>query len=398
MKKILVLLLILLVGPFSYAQEISIGSKAAVHSDILDEDRNIWIGLPDGYSPTNKYPVFYLLDGPSHFQHTTGSAKFLQSNQRAPGAIVVGISNTDRSRDLTPPAITDNLNDEDGIPFDYTLGGGANNFLAFIEKELMPYIDSAYSTADYNMLIGHSFGGLFAVHALLIEPDLFDGYISISPSLWYDQQSFLPKAEEVLRERKDLKSTFYMTMGNEGGQMLGGAMKLAALMEEYANNMHWKFTPMPAETHGTVPYRSTYDGMEFMFSDWSPPMPESPDEFEEMMASGGVEKMLADIKAHYAKLSDKYGFTVSEESTVNQLGYIMIQMEKYEDAVIAMKTNTTNFPQSANTFDSLGDAYRASGDIENARNSYKKAMALAEAHDHPIGEVSQKKLAELDKE
>ena len=398
MKNPLTLVFILHITLFAYAQDITIGKQEVIHSQILNEDRTIWIGLPDGYSETNHYPVFYLLDGPGHFQHTTGSAKFLQNNQRAPGVIVVGISNTDRTRDLTPPAITDNLTDEDGIPFDYTQAGGADKFLSFIETELMPHIDSAYSTADYKILIGHSLGGLFAVHAMLVEPDLFDGYIVISPSLWFDQQSFLPKAEEVLRENEDLKSSFYMTMGNEGGEMLGGAMKLAALMEEHADNMHWKFQPMPQESHGTVPYRSTYDGMEFIFSDWNPPLPENFNEFEKMMADGGVEKMIENIRIHYAGLSEKYGFPVSEEPTVNELGYIFLQFDLTAEALYAMRSNTTHYPESANAFDSLGDIYRAMGDVENARGSYQKAVELSEKHNHPVGEVSKQKMEGLEKD
>jgi predicted alpha/beta superfamily hydrolase len=398
MKNFFALILILQICICVSAQDITIGKQEVIHSDILNEDRNIWIGLPEGYSEANQYPVFYLLDGPGHFQHTTGSAKFLQNNQRAPGCIVVGISNTDRTRDLTPPAITDNLNDDDGIPFDYTQAGGADNFLSFMEKELMPYIESNYSTADYKILIGHSLGGLFAVHALLVEPDLFDGYIAISPSLWFDQQSFLLKAEKVLRENENLNSSFYMTMGNEGGEMLGGAMKLAALMEEHADNMHWKFQRMPAETHGTVPHRSTYDGMEFLFSDWEPPLPSTFKEFEAMMAAGTIEDVVENIQSHYAGLSDKYGFPVSEEATINELGYILIQEEKFDEAVYVMTSNTINHPESANAFDSLGDAYRAKGKVDNARSSYQKAIELSEKHNHPVGEVSKQKMEGLEKE
>lgn len=396
MKTLAALLLIVTFSTVGFAQgdAIEIGKKITIESSLLQEERSIWVGLPDGYSEENKYPVFYLLDGNGHFQHTTGSAKFLQSNDKAPGIIIVGILNTNRTRDLTPPAIATTVDDSD--QFDYTQGGGADNFLAFIETELMPYIESNYSTANYKGLIGHSFGGLFAVHSLLSKPTLFDAYISISPSLWYDQQSFLPAAEKVLTANKDLTTSYYMTMGDEGGDMLGGAMKLAALMEENSKSMHWQFTPMPKETHGTVPHRSTYDGLEFIFSDWQPDMPKSLEEFQAAMASEGISGMIGKWQKHYAGLSEKYGFEVTEEPVVNRLGYVLMQEKMYDEAINAMKSNTTRFPNSPNAFDSLGDVYKASGDIDSARKSYARAVELAEQYHHPVGEYSKQKLEELE--
>ena len=259
----------------------------------------------------------------------------------------------------------------------------------------MPYVEKNYATADYKGLIGHSFGGLFAVHTLLSKPDLFDAYISISPSLWFDQQSFLPAAEKVLKANPDLTASYYMTMGDEGGDMLGGAMKLAALMEENSKKMHWKFTPMPKETHGTVPHRSTYDGLEFIFNDWQPDMPKSFEEFQAAMASEGAEGMIAKWQKHYAGLSEKYGFEVTEEPVVNRLGYVLMNEKMYDEAITAMKSNTTRFPNSANAFDSLGDVYKAAGDVDNAKKSYTRAVELAEKYEHPVGEFSKKKLDDL---
>ena len=95
-----------------------------------------------------------------------------------PDIIVVGIPNTDRSIDLTPTHVVD-------APDDSTSGGG-ENFISFIEKELMPFIDNKYPTEPYKILAGHSSGGLEVMQAFAHHTNLFNSYIAIDPSIWWD--------------------------------------------------------------------------------------------------------------------------------------------------------------------------------------------------------------------
>ena len=232
MKKLLLsLILISLIFslPAQDGKDINIGKSYVLKSEVLGEERPFSVYLPNGYSPTgNPTPVMYLLDGDYHFHHTTGVVHFLSTQGRMPEMIVVAIPNTtDRTRDLTPEIVKD-----DQAKKNFPTGGKANTMLSFIKDELMPHIDKQYNTSPYTMLIGHSFGGIFAVNAFLEEPDLFDSYISISPSMWWDDQSLVEKAEKFLDKKPNLNTYFYMTMGNEGGTMLGGAMKLAAFAAE----------------------------------------------------------------------------------------------------------------------------------------------------------------------
>ena len=114
---------------------LSLGESREIHSDILGEDRPFIVGLPAGYADgEDTYPVVYLLDGPGHFHHTTGTARFLATQNRMPGVIIVAIPNTDRTRDLTPPISVDSLGT-------FPTAGGADNFLEFISTELQPNID-----------------------------------------------------------------------------------------------------------------------------------------------------------------------------------------------------------------------------------------------------------------
>jgi uncharacterized protein len=385
-------------SPSDKSQDIIIGKSLSIHSKILGEDRTILIGLPDGYENSRgSYPVLYLLDGDGHFHHTTGTIKFLVNNNKIPPMIVVGITNTDRTRDLTPPVLLDTafLNRMPTV-------GGADNFLKFVKNELIPYVDQNYRSAPFKVLVGHSLGGLLAVHGFINDPNLFHAYIAISPSLWYDKQSFFEPARKFLQSQDSLPPTFYMTMGNEGGYMLGGAMKLAALFEEFnedhpKNRLDWKFEAMPNETHGTVPAKSTYNGLEFIYKDFAPPIPETYEEFTALMESVGPESLVNQVLEHYRMISNKYGYPISSESTINSLGYGFLTENMVDAAVKAFETNAKNYPNSANVFDSLGDGYKAAGKTEKAKESYRKAIALAEKTGDPVLQTSSSKLIALEK-
>jgi predicted alpha/beta superfamily hydrolase len=123
--------------------------------------------------------VLYLLDGESNFEFTAAIIHFLAENERIPGMIVVGIDSGDRSQrthDLTAPSQVE-------IERRFSPGnGGADVFLAFIDSELVPYVEKNYRTRPYRILVGHSFGGLFAIHTLATRPMLFNAYIAIDPT------------------------------------------------------------------------------------------------------------------------------------------------------------------------------------------------------------------------
>lgn len=371
MKKLHFTLLfcVLLLPSLSFAQEagkdISIGKSYTLKSEVLGEERPFSVYLPLDYSPNGKpIPVIYLLDGDYHFHHTTGVVHFLSTQGRMPGMMVVAIPNTtDRTRDLTPEI----LKDEEAKK-NFPTGGQAHKMLSFIKDELIPHIDKNYHTSPYKTLIGHSFGGIFAVNAFLEEPDLFDSYISISPSMWWDDQSLVDKAEKMLKDKPELDVYFYMTMGNEGGSMLGGAMKLAALFEEYEYpGFEWDFKVMKEETHGSVPHRSTYYGLEKIFKSWFSA------DVAEIYGTGGMEA----VESHYGKISEKLGYSWEiSETDLNNLGYSLMRRNKLAEAKEIFARNIKEHPKSYNTYDSMAEAFMASKENEKAIEHYKKSLAI----------------------
>ena len=371
MARIFPLLLIFLLASFStgYAQpvgeDITIGQSFKLHSKILNEERPYLIYLPDDYDEEGEaLSVLYLLDGDGHFHHTTGVVSFLRNNRRIPNMMVVGIPNTnDRTRDLTPLIERDTA-----AARQMETAGGADNMLAFIKDELIPHIEDSYNTSSFRILTGHSFGGLFAVHTLLTEPNLFDGYISISPSMWWDDQNQVTIADTVLPKHEELDCYFYMTMGDEGGTMLGGAMKLAGLFEEMtAEKFEWDFKVMEEETHGSIPHRSTYYGLEAIFKDWYRA------DFQELYAGGGLNN----IKKHYEYVSTKLGNDIRPpEMDMNNLGYRLMNNDNLDDALNVFLENIKLYPSSYNVYDSAAEAYMNREENDKAIEYYKKSMRL----------------------
>ncbi len=195
-----ILILTLLVPLFATAQNestaITIGKRETIQSKLLNESRQFSVYLPQGYENVaarpEGYPVIYLLDGDDHFHSVTGVVQFLGSYSRIiPEMIVVAIPNTDRTRDLTPTR-TEMMN---GTRQDWLkTSGGNDTFLKFIQTELIPHIESTYRTKPFRIFIGHSFGGIAVINALYTMPETFNAYVSIDPSLWWDDKVLLKKA------------------------------------------------------------------------------------------------------------------------------------------------------------------------------------------------------------
>ncbi len=364
-----VVLVALLSVPAAQAQQpraLVHGQAFSIPSKVMGERRPLVVSLPTGYDKDRgHYPVMYLLDGPGNIQHTAATAQFLTGNGVMPPMIIVGVGNTDRTRDLTPPV--DVVNER------FAQAGGADRFLEFIETELVPFVESEFSTAPYRMLVGHSFGGLTAVHAMFARPDLFDSYISISPSLWWNDGSLLKTARDYFETHDSFDRSLYITLGNEGGPMQSSFESFIEVLEKYAPaDFEFDHRLMPDETHGTVPLRSTYQGLRMIFDGWSFP--------QELFANADI----GGIEAHARRLTEKFGFPVrAPEATLNSLGYAVMGNGDLDTAIEIFRYNVKLYPESANVYDSLGEALEANDDFEGARDHYQKAVRRGRAADDP---------------
>lgn len=238
-----------------------IGLADTLQSAVLGEARAINIYLPDGYSPDSAatYPVVYLLDGAmdEDFLHMAGLVQFESFPwvNRLKPSILVGIGNTDRKRDMTYKAAPDfKMPDFAKVsPEVFSRMGGSEKFITFIEKELQPYIAKKYKTNGHRTLIGQSLAGLLVSEILLKKSALFDDYIIVSPSLWWDNESLLKNAPELLLKQPDKAMKIYIATGKEGKTMEEDARRLAKILRQSGRkNTQVFFEYLPDEDHGTI--------------------------------------------------------------------------------------------------------------------------------------------------
>jgi len=245
-----------------------LGEIDEIHSKELNEKRVLNIYLPEGYNQkdTTKYPVIYLLDGSADedFIHIAGLVQFYSFEwiHQVPKSIVVGIATVDRRRDFTFPTTIEQ--DKKAYP----TTGHSDQFIAFIEKELQPYITSNYKTTARKTIIGESLGGLLATEILFKKPALFNKYIIVSPSLWWDNGSLLNQTVSNF-DNTDI----YIGVGKEGLTPTA----IPRVMEVDANvladkikvtkskNVKVYFDYLPQENHATIMHQAVLNAFRVLY-------------------------------------------------------------------------------------------------------------------------------------
>ncbi|MES2647084.1 MAG: alpha/beta hydrolase-fold protein [Bacteroidota bacterium] len=240
-----------------------IGHTITMHSAELREERILNIYLPEGYTATDtlKYPVIYLLDGSADedFIHIAGLVQFAGFSwiKLLPPTIVVGIANVDRKRDFTfEPTDTTFIKE-------FPTSGHSNDFIRFIEKELQPLIKKEYRTSEERTIIGQSFGGLLATEIALKQPALFNNYIIISPSLWWDDESLLRVKSEV--EYKSVPNgKIYLAVGKEGKKMVNDSKTLNKYFHRNVTpSKQLRYEYFKNEDHATIMHLAVYNAFKF---------------------------------------------------------------------------------------------------------------------------------------
>ncbi len=231
-------------------EDIIIGESFTVDSKVLAEKRRLTVYLPQNYDqePTRRYPVLYLLDGGAKedFHHITGIVQVSVSNGLMDPILVIGIENIDRRHDVTPP--TENPEDKKSAP----RAGGSEKFRAFLKDEVFPLVERDFRGNGERTLIGESLAGLFVVETFLEDPNLFQRYISVSPSLWWNDEFLLKHAAERLKTLPLQGKTLYLTVGDLRDNK-AVTDKLADMLRQTAPpGLTWYYEPLPDEEHATM--------------------------------------------------------------------------------------------------------------------------------------------------
>jgi len=245
----------------NYTTPFVLGVIDTIYSTELHEIRRLNIYLPEDYSSDSTYPVIYLLDGSANedFIHIAGLVQFCNFPwvNILPKSIVVGIENVDRKRDFTFP--TTIVADKKDFP----TTGYSKKFIAFIENELQPFIQTNYKTNYDRMLIGQSLGGLLASEILYTKPQLFSKYLIVSPSLWWDNESLLKQKPLLLSASSNISAEVFIAVGKEGDVMENDAKQLVTILKNSnQKNVRVHFQYFSEENHATIFHNAVYKGFE----------------------------------------------------------------------------------------------------------------------------------------
>lgn len=368
-----------------------VGVLDSLYSKILNESRKIYVQLPAGYNPakSQKYPVVFILDG-EVFLPTVSDVQNYYSGGFMPEMVLVGISNDkNRIRDLTPSTITSKY----GMPFT-DQNGEADHFSDFIEKELIPFIENKYPVTGFRTLIGHSYGGLFAIYELINQTGLFANYLAIDPSLDWDDQKLLKEAQEIIATQKYDNKALFMALSGQL-HMQNSQITIDNVMQdtsEYTlfarsniafSNMvrqnpenglsfQWKF--YPHDLHGTIPFPSIMDGLISLFEWYQMENTDKINSFDTPK-----EELFSIIKYREKKLKEHFGYSEPPypEELLNMSGYMNMDMQQPEKAKMYFELAIEFYPESANAYDSMADYYEAQGETANAIKYVTKAFELS---------------------
>jgi len=350
-KQLLTIFIIILLANISTANANVRGESKTdrLHSKILAEQRELLVHLPNNYDQNTElnYPVLYLLDGQRNLNHAAGTLDLLIQDGKAQEMIIIAIKNTHRTRDLTPTY--DESYNEWGV------SGGADNFLDFIEQELIPYVNKNYHTNNFKILSGHSFGGLLAIYALQSRPELFQAHFAFSPSLWWHKQVIFKNAEKFLANTSRLNSYLYLNLGNESGDMLSAFQRYTKLLKgNKPKGFSYDVDIDKKETHGTSALIGQTLAYRYLHASLQCP--------KEIVVQG-----LPAIEQFYKRQSEKYGYPINPSfGAINHAGYVALDNKEILNAIKIFEVNVKNYPYRADGYDSLADGLEANGQLNKA--------------------------------
>jgi len=370
-------------------QPIILGRVDTVYSEILKEKRPILVytpGFDTVYFTKPQYPVLYVLDGDGYFNGLVTMIQHLSQhngNTLVPQMIIVGIPNTrgHRTRDLTAIKGTQ----------DPTSGGG-ENFTSFLEKELIPYIDKNYATAPYRTFMGHSLGGLLVMNTLLKHPNLFNAYVAMEPSMFFDNDVLLGHVDGILRQKDFKGKSLFLAIANTMNpgmdttqvrtdttmitHHIRSILKLKDKLQQHpANNLRWSYKYYPDDDHPSVTLIAEYDGLRFIFKDNR--FPQNQPQFQYFDKTIKPAEMRKMIDAHYQLMTKEMGYSVRpDEGSMNQFGYMFLQQKDFERSRMFFQVNIDYYPKNFNVYDSMGDCYLAMDEKARAMEYFRKALSI----------------------
>ncbi|MEM7351368.1 MAG: alpha/beta hydrolase-fold protein [Acidobacteriota bacterium] len=254
---------------------ITLGTTLHLESQALGDTREINVWLPPSYAEgEQRYPVLYLMDGAldQDFHHISGLAQLATINRNYEALIVVGIQTKNRIMELTQQPL------DPRYVRDPPTAGQSAKMMELVRSEVIPLIESRYRTGERRVLMGESLAGLFVLEMFLRHPETFTDYVSVSPSLWWDDQALAKSAGDLLANHDDTARRLYLTMADEGGTMQAGLdLVVAAIEKETPAGLIWYYVDRrQTETHASIYHGAALDAFRKLFGLPAPDYGEPP--------------------------------------------------------------------------------------------------------------------------
>ena len=369
----LVLILTFVTSSLSLAEttatDITVGKKIILQSKILNEDRPIRIYIPENIKDDEPLYVIYLLDGVEHFHTASGVIKSLIDYEQIPNAVLVGVDTTNRVRDYLPQVQGEPKTEfQTFVKNKWPDAGQTDKFLKFVSDELMPYINSHYSTNGYNTLIGHSNAGTLALYTLVNQPELFNNYIAISPNSWWSDEELKNNITKYSKNPKGNQSLF-ISVASEGSRFYTGVLNTLVNLEQQApTQLKWEYKHYPSFTHMGTILPALSDSLIHLFGDLIFKVTDEHGKFADVSL----------ITGYYQALSDKYGFELKIPRDVYvEFAHSQQKFGNTKKAITTLKHFTTHYPNATYSHMRLSQGYTANKQFKEAVTSMKQALELA---------------------
>ncbi|MEP0356828.1 MAG: alpha/beta hydrolase-fold protein [Paraglaciecola sp.] len=241
-----------------------------IYSSVLGEHRKVFIRLPENYDKRKAYPLIVKSDGNFNLSRWDESVAELSRQNKVEDSIIVAIPNLfwvdARNRDLVPPYARKDVKIEARLASDNdpSIFGQANLFLAFIETEVLPFIETTYAINDNRVLSGFSAGGSFVLYAIVTKPKLFTGYFAFSPAAWYDESVVVREFKNSLSSTTGDPLFLYLSLGGAENNIITASFKglLSAIQSNAPDNFYSAFSFSEDAEHIENPYVSVPKALE----------------------------------------------------------------------------------------------------------------------------------------
>jgi len=353
-----ILIFLLLIGftnnVFSQSKETHhiVGKTFQLQSDILNEEREIQIYLPEDYQTSNeKCPVVYVFDSQKYFLNAVAYQQNLRFQEETPGFIVVGIKTKDSERRKL-------YNSE------------STKFSAYLEKELLPYIDNTYRTLpSERVFFGWQRAAAFGVEVLASKSNLFKGYFIASPTFLSAKR--VSDVGALLDKKISLDNYLYFTLGDVEAWSLDNTNSLAELLNKKAKNkLRWKYDLFNDENHYSTTIITMNKGLKTFFKDYPPVRFYSLEEFNK---NGGI----AALNKLFKNRGERYDISKAVHSDTKRYLFLLTVRENNFHAFTELEKEFPNFLASFsrdNMFERFGQFYVKHKAYNKALQYYKKGV------------------------